>query len=232
MNTINRTARLTGLLYFIQLPLSVFAILYTPSLFVPEDTLATVSNILTAETVFRLSIGAALVVQVSHLVIALLLFRILSPVNRTAGVYMVVFMAVSVPITMLNELTNIAILVLANAPSFLSAFSSEQLGNLVLFLHTLHEQGILIAQIFWGLWLFPMGYLIIRSDFVPKLLGYITLVVGASYLLDCFTWILLPGFSFSFAGVLGFFEILFPLWLLIRGVDAEKWEAQRAAPVV
>lgn len=224
MNTINRTARLTGLLYFIQLPLSIFGIMYvSKSLVVPQDALATVNNIISAGNNFRLSIGAALLVQICQLIIVLLLYKILSPVDNTAGVFMVTFLAVSVPITMLNELTNFAILHLVNGSPFLSSFSAAQLNSLVMLFHTLHEDGICIAQIFWGLWLIPMGILIIKSGFLPRVLGYITLLVALSYVVDFFIGMLAPQSGITFATSIGFLEILFPLWLLIRGVNVEKW---------
>jgi hypothetical protein len=230
MNAINRTARLTGLLYFIQLPLAIFGIMYVPmALVAPLDALVTMNNIASAEMTFRLSIGAALLVQVSHLIIVLLLYKILSPASRTAAVYMVVFMAVSVPITMLNELLNFGILTLVNAPPFLASFSSDQINSLVMLFHTLHEDGIFIAQIFWGLWLIPMAIMIIKSDFLPKILGYITLLVALSYTVDFFTGMLAPQFGIAFSETIGFLEVLFPLWLLIRGVNAEKWEQRRLA---
>lgn len=230
MKGINRIARLTGLLYLIQVPLSILGVLYVPmALIVPQDALATVNNIVSSEMVFRLSIIAALTVQLSHMIIVLLLDKILSPVNKTLSMLMVVLMLTSVPITMLNELLNFGILILTDAPPFLSSFSAGQLNSLVMLFHSLHEDGIFIAQIFWGLWLIPMGILILRSDFLPKVLGYITLLVALSYGVDFFTGMLAPQFGIAFTETIGFLEILFPLWLLVRGVNAEKWEQQRLA---
>jgi hypothetical protein len=228
MNTIKRTAHLIGLIYLAMVPLSVFGIMYVPmALIVPDNALTTVNNIVSSASVFRMSIGTALLVQVSHLIIVLLLYKILSPAGKTAGVYMVAFMAVSIPITMLNELLNFGILTLVNPPSFLDSFSPDQLNSLVMLFHTMHEDGIFIAQIFWGLWLIPMGIMIIKSDFLPKFLGYANLLVAASYMVDFFLGIFTPQLGITFAGTIGFLEILFPLWLLIRGVNAEKWEQQR-----
>jgi hypothetical protein len=229
MNTINRTARFTGLLYTLMIPLSILGYLYVPeAVVVSQDALATVDNIVAGEVVFRLSMAAALVVQISHIIIVLLLYKILSPVNKTLAVYMVVFMLTSVPITMLNELNNFAMLYLAGGAPYLSTFPADQLGSMVLFFHTLHEAGIFIAQIFWGLWLIPMGWLIIKSEFMPKFLGYILLLVALSYMVDFFIGIVVPQFGIAFTDIIGFAEILLPLWLLIRGVNAEKWANQQS----
>lgn len=223
---INKTARLTGLLYFIQMPLAIFGVLYVPMAMIATDALTTMNNFTASASVFRMSIGAALVVQVSHLFIAMLLYKILSPVNRTAGVYMVLLMAVSVPLAMLNELLNFAILHLADGTPLLAGFSTEQISSLVVLLHTLHEDGIFIAQIFWGLWLIPMGILIIQSEFLPKWLGYANLLVATSYMLDLVAGIFAPQLGLAITETVGFLEILFPFWLLVFGVNVAKWEAK------
>ncbi|MCB8976189.1 MAG: DUF4386 domain-containing protein [Ardenticatenaceae bacterium] len=207
--------------------------LYVPEfVIVPQDGMATVNNIIAGETIFRLSIMAALVVQIGHIFIPLLLYRLLSPANKTLAIYMVVFMLVSIPITMLNELNNFAILYLVNGNITSTVVSPEQIGNWVLFFHSLHETGIFIAEIFWGLWLIPMGWLIIKSELVPKLLGYALLIVALSYVADFFMGMLLPQLGIEITGVVGFLEILFPLWLLIKGVDAEKWQVKEQHSVV
>lgn len=230
MKTINRTARLTGLLYFIQVPLAIFGVMYAPmALIVQGDALATMNNFASSASVFRMSIGAALLVQVSHLFIAILLYKILSPAGKTAGVIMVVLMAVSVPIAMLNESLNFAILHLANGSPLLAGFSTEQVSSLVTLLHNLHEDGIFIAQIFWGLWLIPMGILIVKSEFLPKWLGYANLIVVASYMVDFVAGIFVPELGVAITGTVGFLEILFPLWLLVRGVNVAKWEEKAQA---
>ncbi len=226
---IDKTARLTGLLYFIQMPLAIFGVLYVPMTMITGNAMTTTQNFALSTSVFRMSIGAALLVQISHLVIAMLLYKILSPVGKTASVYMVLFMAASVPITMLNELLNFAILHLVNGSPLFAGFSAEQISSLVMLIHNLHEDGIFIAQIFWGLWLIPMGILITKSKFLPKWFGYANLIVAASYMVDFVAGIFAPELGVSITETLGFLEIIFPFWLLIRGVNIAKWEEKARA---
>jgi hypothetical protein len=86
----------------------------------------------------------------------------------------------------------------------------------------MRQSGILFAQVFFGLWLFPLGLLMYRSGFLPRVLGVLMLIAAAAYLMDAITQLLFPGFptmsQFTFIG-----ELLFPLWLVIKGVNVERW---------
>jgi Domain of unknown function (DUF4386) len=97
------------------------------------------------------------------------------------------------------------------------------LQTLALFFLKLHSQGYIIAQIFWGLWLLPLGFLVYKSGFLPKILGILLMVGCLGYLIDSFAIILFPGFKtisqYTFIG-----ELLLPLWLLIKGVNVEQWK--------
>jgi hypothetical protein len=100
---------------------------------------------------------------------------------------------------------------------------------LVLMFHGLHEYVInSIASIFWGLWLFPMGYLVIKSGFISKIPGVLLIIAGSAYLIDTFAKILLPNYGETIIATIitlaMFGEIVFPFWLLIKGVDVEQWE--------
>ena len=137
---------------------------------------------------------------------------------------MVIFMLVAVPIAMLNELNRFAALLLSSGADYLmTVFTADQLQALVPLFLDLHEHGITIAGIFWGLWLFPMGYLVYKSGFLPRILGILLMIGCFGYLIDSFAIFLYPSFKeialFTFWG-----EVLFPLWLLIKSVDVEQWE--------
>ncbi len=99
---------------------------------------------------------------------------------------MVIFMLISVPIAMLNELNHFAVLLLLSGADYLKVFTAGQLQTLVPVFFDLHEYGILIASIFWGLWLFPMGYLIFKSGFISKIPGVFLIIAGSGYLIDTF----------------------------------------------
>jgi hypothetical protein len=88
----------------------------------------------------------------------------------------------------------------------------------------LHAQGIAVAQVFWGLWLFPLGYLIFKSGFLPRILGIVVIVGGTGLLIDSAVFFLFPDSGVGVSQVTGLAEIPLGLWLLIKGVNVEQWE--------
>jgi Domain of unknown function (DUF4386) len=229
MNSINKTARMAGLLYLLMTPLSILGIIYIPSLIVPGDPTATVNHILAHEFLFRLSMGSALLVQVIQIFVALLLYKILKPVNKDQAVLMVLLILIAVPIAMLNEVNNFAALLLAGGGS-LPGFTADQVHALVPMFLEFHKYGINIASLFWGLWLFPMGYLVFKSGYIPGILGVLLIIIGLGYLMDFVTFSLFPNFHFMVGTYTGFLEILLPLWLLIKGVNVEQWKKRAIGP--
>jgi len=187
------------------------------------DAATTANNIMASESLFRLSIVSALIIQIVNILLVLVLYKLLKPVNKNHALLMVIFFLVGVPIAMLNELNQFAALLLSSGADYLTAFTADQLQALVPLFLDLHEQGINIAGIFWGLWLFPMGYLVYKSDFLPRIFGILLMIGCFGYLIDSFAIFLSPSFKgialFTFWG-----EVLFPLWLLIKGVNVEQWE--------
>jgi hypothetical protein len=88
----------------------------------------------------------------------------------------------------------------------------------------LHEYGILIATIFWGLWLLPLGYLVFKSGYIPRILGVLLIIGGFGYLIDFVVFFIFPNFEVSIGQFTFLGEILLPLWLLIKGVNIGVWE--------
>ena len=225
-NSIQKTARLAGFLYLLTVPFALFGYFYAPGVVVVAgDPVTTSENILANTGLFRLSIVAALTVQLTYIFIVLLLYRLLNPVNRHFAVFMVVFILVGIPIAMLTELNHFAVLILLGGADHIKAFTEEQLHAMVPMFFTLHENGILIASIFWGLWLLPMGYLVLKSGFISKIPGVFLLIAGSGYLIDTFAKLLSPNYGTTvFATIISvtlFGELVFPIWLLIKGVNIE-----------
>lgn len=226
----NKTARTAGFLYLLLVPLGIFGMLYVPNtLFVPGDTAATISNIMANQTLFRFSIACALVTQVVQIFVVLYLYKVLKPVHKDYAALMVVFILVAVPIAMLNELNQFAVLLILNGVDYLTFFTTEQMHALVALFLDLRESGIFIAQIFWGLWLFPMGYLIFKSGFLPKLIGVLLIVACFGYLVDSFIFFFVPDFGITFSEFTFLGELLITLWLLIKGVNVEVWKKRALA---
>ena len=137
---------------------------------------------------------------------------------------MVIFALVSVPITMLNQLNQFAALMLLSGADYLTVFTADQLQAQVMFFLDLSEAGVFIVQIFWGLWLLPFGYLVYKSGFLPRILGVLLMIGCFGYLIDFFTFFLLPNFDTTVSEFTGLGEFFILLWLLIKGVNVEQWE--------
>jgi hypothetical protein len=222
--SINNTARVAGALYLTLLPLGVFGMYVASNLVVPGDAARTASNILASESIFRLGIVSALLVQIVNIFVVLALYKLLKPVNKSMALFMVIFLLVGVPVAMLNELNQFAVLLLMHGADRMAGFTTGQIQALMPFFLDLHNLGISIAGIFWGLWLFPMGYLVFKSGFLPKLLGILLIIGCFGYLVDSFVAFLFPDFGVNIALFTFWGEVLFPLWLLVKGVNVEQWE--------
>jgi hypothetical protein len=216
--SLNRTARVAAVLYLLLIPFGFFGVAYVPVVLeVPGDIEATVANLQNSAWMFRLSIVASLIMNVISIFLVLQLGRLFSHASKHIAEAMVVIMLFGAGISLLNEVGHFAALSLID-PSALAAFGVEQRNFLVKLALELHKNGAYIAVIFWGLWLFPLGYLIIRSRLVPRLLAVLLIVAGVGYLADCGLQFLLPEIGPWFSDYTFIGEILFPLWLLIRGV--------------
>lgn len=170
---------------------------------------------------FRLGIVASLASVIVNIFLALALYRVLKPANKDMAALMVILLLVAVPIAMLNDLNNFALLFLVHTPA---GFTTDQMYALVFLLLKLHAGGFSIARIFYGLWLFPMGYLVLTSGYLPKLLGILLIIGCTGYVAQS-----LVDFLFPDSGVLIYLytswgELLFSLWLVIKGVNVARWE--------
>lgn len=222
MRSIQRQARLAGLLYFVMALIAPIGLLIVPSrVFVAGDAAATAQNLRDSEGLVRLGIASELVHQVLCLFLLLALYQLFAPVSRALARQLVVLGAlVSVPIVFLNVLNDIAALTFATGPETLAAFGRPELDALAHFFLRLHARGLDIASIFWGLWLFPFALLILRSGFIPRLLGHLMMLASIGYLANSFTVLTLPhlsGYVTPVAGWLYLGEIPIIFWLLIRG---------------
>jgi hypothetical protein len=222
-------ARIAGLLYLIGSVAGIFGILYGPSLIVPGDASATASAILEHASLFRLSIVSALLDQVIFILVVLALYQVLKPVNQNMAVLMVIFLLLSIPIAMFNELNNVAVLFLLSGADSLKVFSADQLHALAPFFLDLHAVGLNIAFLVGSLWFFPMGYLVFKSGFLPKILGVLLLLNGCGYLIDSFAALLFPNLNVNIVLFTGWVEVVFALWLVIKGVNVDRWQKRARA---
>jgi len=231
MHPTGKAARIAGVLYLALAITAPFHLIYIPrALIVTGNATATANNILTHETLFRFGIVAGLLDPVTFIFVVMALYRLLSGVNKAYASLMAILALVSVAVGFVNVLNHIAALTLFRGGDFLAVVDKSQLDTLaMLFLH-LHGQGNVINEIFWGLWLFPFGVLVMRSGFLPRILGVLLIVNCCAYLAQSLTSLLLP----SYAGIVAqwtfpalFGELWIMLWLLIKGakVPAEATAA-------
>ncbi len=166
MNSIKNPGRFAGLLYLLTSIVGFFAMGYVPGkLIVHGNATATASNIAASGTLFRFGIAGQLIGQAGFIFVALALYDLLKGINRRHASLMVTLIVVSIPIAFLNELNSIAALVLVRGADFLSIFEKPQRDALAMLFLNLYFHGLVIAEIFWGLWLFPLALLVYRSRF-------------------------------------------------------------------
>jgi hypothetical protein len=222
-----KTARIAGLWYLLMLITAPIGLMYVPSkLIIAGNATATASNIMTSELLFRIGIMSNLICQISFIFLVLALYRLFKEVNEKYAKLMVSLVIVAVPIAFLNELTQIAALLVYSGADYLKVFEPNQLNSLAMLFLNLHEQGTFIVEIFWGLWLFPFGYLVIKSGFIPKVLGILLLIGCVSYLADSSVALLIPQLKGSVNSILmlplAVGELSMILWLLIKGVKVDR----------
>ena len=219
MNSTKKAARVAGLLYFlISLP-GVFCLLYIPSHFIVSgDGAATASKILASEFVFRLGIVSELIGFTGFIFVVRALYRLLVGVNKLQASLMQTLMLVSIPISLLNVLNEIAALTLMRGADFISVFDKPQRDALAMLFLDLHFQGIMVAQVFWGLWLIPFGILVFQSGFLPRILGVLLVIACFGYLANSlFAFGMLPHAISRVVGQLTICELPIIFWLLIVG---------------
>jgi hypothetical protein len=221
MSFAKNPGRFVGFLYVLTSIVGFFAMGYVPkTLFVHGNAATTANNIASSEMLFRLGIASSVIGQTAFIFVALALYDLFKGVDRRHASMMLTLILISIPIACLNELNSIAALLLVRGPDFLSVIEKSQRDALAMLFLRLHGEGIGIAEIFWGLWLFPLGQLVYRSRIVPRLLGVWLGLAGSAWVLISLTGILLPQYSdrvysISQPAVIG--EIAFMLWLLIMG---------------
>lgn len=228
MNTINRTARMAGLFYLLYMITTIAAdVLGRSKFIVLGDAAATAQNIMAAEWPFRLSFVGDLVSAVLFFLAAWALYVLLRPVNPGTALSFVLLNAAGTAVYAVNLLNQLAAVLLLGGANYLQAFEPVQLQALAMFFLTLHENGSWLAQIFFAAWLFPLGYLVYRSGFLPRILGIVIMVHFLGWLATFFQFFLFPAFQAmtSVTYPLGLIsELGLTLWLLIMG-------AKERAPV-
>jgi len=227
MNTNKKTARMAGFLYLIYMVISIFAdVLGRSKLIVLGDAATTAGNIIASAWQFRIGFVVDLVGAVLFLLTAWALYVLLKPVNKNIALLFLLLNLGGVAVWCFSDLFLIASQLLVSGADYLKVFQADQLQALAMLSLYIYNNGFWgIAQIFFSAWLFPLGYLVFKSGFLPRILGVVLMV-------ECFCWLLYPIQFFFFpgnvvltylssaAGFIGEFSLM--LWLLIMGAKEQK----------
>lgn len=219
----NKTARITGLLYLIIVIGGVFAEMFVRSGLVDyNNPLVTSINIKESEALFRFGFSLELFVFVCDAAVTVLLYQLLKPLDKSLALFAMAFRLITVSILGANLIFNFLPILLFSGSPYLSSFGSEQIGTLALFYMKVHGFGYSLALVFFSVHCVLIGYIIYRATLIPKLIGILLIVAGLCYFINSYTSFLFPAISVKI-----FPAILFPalvaelslsLWLLVKGV--------------
>jgi uncharacterized protein DUF4386 len=225
-------AKVAGVIWLIVAILAPFAEFFVrQGLIVPGNVAATGDNIVASQSLFRAGFATDLVVFVIEVALAAVLYVLFRPVNRTLALVMAFARLAMVTILGLNLLNMFTALQLLTSPQYAIAFEKSQVQALAFMFLNAQHYGYALGMVFFGLHLGVLGFLVYRSGFLPRILGILMVVSALGYLADSFTKFLVPQPADALAmivvvtALIG--ELPLTLWLLIKGVNVERWR-QRA----
>jgi hypothetical protein len=222
-------ARIGGVLYLIIIVVGLFGEVFVRDrLIVSGDATATAANIRSMESLWRFHIAAELFLLICAVVLLLILFVLLRPVSRDLALLAAFFNLVSIGLEAAITLYLLEVLFPLGNAGYLKAFAPEQLYAMASLSLKSHSNGFGLSLIFFGCFCLVIGYLIFRSGYLPKAVGVLMEIAGLGYLTNSFTLILAPKLADRiFAVIAGpafIGEASLCLWLLVKGVNVEKWE--------
>lgn len=227
-------SRIGGVLYLIIIVLGLFGEAFVRDrIIAPGDATATAANIRSLESLWRFGIAGEFLLLICATVLTLILFALLRPVHRDLALLTVFFNLVTIAVEAVAALNLVAALFPLGNAGYLRAFEPEQLHAMASLAVRSHGYGFGIALIFFGCECLVLGYLIFRSSYLPRTIGVLMQIAGVCYLANSFALLLAPTFANrlfpaillpAFVG-----EVSLCLWLLVKGVNVEKWKAAQPA---
>jgi hypothetical protein len=226
-------ARIAGVLYLINIVAGLVGEMFVRNaMIVSGDAAATAANIAQSPLLWRIGIAGDLIMQVTDVPLMMIFYVLLKPVNRNLALTAMLFTLVQTASLVVNKLNLMMPLFLTADVEYLKAFTPEQLHALAYVAIKAHGHGFGIGLIFFGFECLITGYLIFKSNYLPKILGVAMQVAGVCYLFNSFALILAPAVADALFPVILlpclFAELSFCLWLLVKGIDVSKWESPNA----
>lgn len=220
-----KTARIAGLFFLLMVVFGLFAeIFFRQKIFVIDDIAATAHNILSNEFLYRVGISSDILMSLCYLFTALVLYKLLAPVNKNLAATMVVFAAAGSIMLLCNIQSELAPLTILKGNEYMGSFNTSQLQSLAMHSYQSYLHGYVFGQVFFALWVLPLGILIHRSRFIPKVFGVLFVLEAILALLAVFVHILFSNEAIEIIllipGTVA--EITFMFWLLIRGINEAK----------
>ncbi|HEX2945911.1 MAG TPA: DUF4386 domain-containing protein [Clostridia bacterium] len=222
MSSNKKTARIAGLLFLLMVVFGLTAeIFFRQKIFAPNDITLTANNILSNAFLYRAGITSDILMALSYLLTAMALFKLLSSVDRNMASAMVVLAAAGSVLLMFNILNEIAPLYILSGNEYLNVFSTNQRQALAVFFYDLYGHGYMIGQIFFALWVLPLGMLINKAGFIPKIFGILFIVESVLGFLSVIVHFIAPNATIEAIALLPgtAAEFLFMFWLLLRGIN-------------
>ncbi len=220
MNSITKIARTAGLLYLLYIITSVVANLFGKFVFVEAPE--TINHILTHATQFRIGFVINLFSVVLFLLAAWALYVLLKPVNKDLALLFLLFNVAGFAVWMVSSLCLFGSLLILNGTEAIKAFQPDQLQALAVFFFSLYKTGVFIAQVPYGVWLFPLGYLVLKSSYLPKILGILLIADGiCQFVYVCQRFILpdLAVIAYPCTVISFIAEVSLALWLAVKAVN-------------
>jgi hypothetical protein len=191
---------------------------------VPGDAVTTANNIMASEGLFRLGIVGGAVTFLIEIAIVVMLYVLLKPVSKTLSLVAAFARLAMTVVQGINLLNHFNVLLLLSGADYLTVFKPDQLHALVLLFLNAREYVEVIWGLFFALHLFFLGYLVYKSGYIPRILGILLVIASLSYLIQGFGNILFPKYKeiFAWVGWSSIIEVVFPLWLVIKGVKDQQ----------
>jgi hypothetical protein len=225
MTSRKRTARIAGL-WYLGFTLGPFYLLYVPSqTIVQNDAAATAARVLGHETLFRWGMFAEMLGVAIFVGLSLALYRLFEDVDRHRARQLVALVLVSSALSLASLVFSAAALLVFRGDGALASFDDHTRQAIGMLLVSMHGQAAGINQTFWGLWLLPFGWLVLRSRFLPSWIGYWLLLDGVAWVVVGITWFLAPSYSaalFRYLQPVFMAELAAMLWLLIVGAKEQS----------
>lgn len=218
-------ARVAGSLYLIIIVFGIFSEVFIRSiLIVPGDATATVTNILASEWLFRAGFASDSIMLLSDVAIAVLFYVLLKPVSKTLALMAAAFRLTQAAILGLNLLNYYVAMLLLSGFGYSTAFEADQLHAIVMLFLDMHSHGYDLGLLFFGFSSLILGYLVVKSDYYPEILGYGLIAAAVVYLAGSLTRFLFPDYVSLITPIYIvplIAELSFCLWLVVRGVRVQ-----------